>query len=231
MMRHVLGVLLIASACKSQSSAPSPEGTVAHAGSTGMGAPSAARALNPAPANHGVPPSATAPRTLEKLPDGRVALGPFALQIPSGWTEQPSTSNMRAAQFQLPAPEGAEAELVVYHFGASGAGSVDANIDRWLSQFQQADGSSVTRDGAKIDKATYAGQEATLVSVSGRYVATPPGGGEKVDKAGQSLFAAIIPSPEGPYYFRLIGDQAAVEAEAPRLREALSSLQLRSSKG
>jgi hypothetical protein len=133
---------------------------------------------------------------------------------------------MRAAEFQLPAPAGAEAEVIVYHFGQSGAGGVDANIDRWVSQFQKADGTKASRDVAKIEKKQIAGQEITLVSLSGRYVATPPGGGAAVDKPDQTLHAAIVPSPQGPYYFRMIGSTSAVQAQAPAFQEALASLKL-----
>jgi len=153
-------------------------------------------------------------------------LGPFSIQVPSDWTEKPTTSNMRAAEFQLPAPAGGEVELIVYHFGQSGAGGVDANIDRWVSQFQQPDGSKASRAAAKIETKQFAGQEGTLVSLSGHYVATPPGGGAPVDKPDQTLHAAIVPSPRGPYYFRLIGSTSAVQAQAPAFQQALASLKL-----
>lgn len=169
--------------------------------------------------------SQTLPRSLEKLADGRVALGPFTAVVPADWTEKPSTSSMRAAQFQLPAPGGGEAEVIVYYFGASGAGNVQANIDRWLSQFKQPDGKP-SSEVAKIEKAEVAGQEATFVSVSGRYVAPAMPGGEPSDKPDQALLAAIVQSPRGPYYFRLIGSRAAVEANTPRFREMLTSLEL-----
>jgi hypothetical protein len=116
--------------------------------------------------------------------------------------------------------------MIVYHFGQSGAGGVDANIDRWVSQFQKPDGSKASRDGAKIEKKQLAGQEVTLVSLSGRYVATPPGGGTPVDKPDQTLYAAIVPSPRGPYYCRMLGSTSAVQAQAPTFQKALASLQL-----
>ena len=205
-----------------QTAAPSPE--LRPAGSVAAAPTSHAGGLPQAP-EHGAAAVALTPRTLDKLPDGRVALGPFSMQVPTGWSEKASTTNMRTAQFQLPANAGEEAEVIVYHFGEAGAGSIDANIDRWLSQFQQPDGKS-SRDVAKIEKATFAGGEATLVSVSGRYVATPPGGGQPVDKADQSLVAAIIPSPRGPYYFRMIGSASAVQARAPEFQAALASLKV-----
>jgi hypothetical protein len=166
----------------------------------------------------------TAPRPLEKLADGRVALGPFSMAVPAGWAENPSTSSMRAAQFTLPSP-GGDAEVIVYHFGETGAGSVQANIDRWLGQFKQPDGKP-SSEVAKIEKAQLAGQDASVVSVAGRYVAPATPGGTPQDKPDQALVAAIVPSPKGPYYFRLLGSKAAVAAHESAFRQALSTLKL-----
>src|SRR5262249_37537889 len=103
------------------------------------------------PPNAGAMPGKTAPKTLEQLPDGKLALGPFALDAPKDWTAKPTTSSMRAADFVLSTKAGEEAELIIYYFGENGAGSVDDNLDRWLGQFQQADGKP-SRQVAKIDK-------------------------------------------------------------------------------
>ena len=169
----------------------------------------------------------TGPRTLEKLPDGRLGMGPFSLAAPAGWTEKPITSSMRAADFVLSAEKGAEAELIVYYFGEGGAGGVQANLDRWLEQFQQP-GGKPSKDVAKVEKATFAGQETTIVTVSGRYVATSmPGAGDPIDKADQALLAAIVASPKGPYYFKLVGAKKTVDANAAKVRAMLASLKLR----
>ncbi|HTV25929.1 MAG TPA: hypothetical protein VMG12_44835 [Polyangiaceae bacterium] len=200
----------------------SPSGAPANPHGTGALPPGAAP-----PNAHGTPPMAAqmAPHTLEKRADGRSVMGPFSLVVPSNWTEKPSTSSMRAAQFQLPAPAGDEAEVVVYYFGETGAGSVQANIDRWVSQFKQPD-DKPSASVAKIEKETFAGQEASVVSVSGRYVAPAMPGGAPSDKPDQSLVAVIVPSPKGPYYFRLIGSKAAVAAQEATFREALGSLKV-----
>ena len=239
MNRVTFAALVLVAACKSEPSstagapAPSTESAPSGAPPANPHAPGAA-GENPhaapgavAPAAHGSNPMAaqTAPRPLEKLAEGRVALGPFSMVVPAGWAENPSTSSMRAAQFTLPAPAGGDAEVIVYHFGETGAGSVPANIDRWVSQFQQA-GGKPSSEAAKIEKAQYAGQEASVVSVSGRYVAPATPGGQPQDKPDQSLVAAIVPSPKGPYYFRLIGSNAAVAAQEGAFRRALESLKL-----
>lgn len=167
----------------------------------------------------------TGPKTLDKLADGRLALGPFSVVPPSDWATKPVTSSMRAADFIL-VGKGGEAELIVYYFGNAGAGSIDDNVNRWLDQFQQPDGKP-SREVAKIEKTKFGGQDATYVSLTGRYVNQGmPGGGGPVDKPDQALLAAIVASPQGPYYFKLVGPKDTVDGNAKAFRTMLDSLKL-----
>lgn len=248
MTRFSFAAALLALACKSDPPAPAaeasasppnphaasgaaPSGANPHAAPSGSPAATApaAHAVQPgaAPNAHGTPPTAAQvpARALEKLADGRAVLGPFSMDVPAGWAEKPSTSSMRVAQFQMPAAAGTDAEVIVYHFGESGAGGVQANIDRWLGQFKQPD-DKPSKDVAKIEQAKFAGQDATVVSVSGRNVAPATPGGAPVDKPDQALVAAIVPSPKGPYYFRLVGSKSVVDAQEAAFRKALGSLKL-----
>jgi hypothetical protein len=166
-------------------------------------------------------PATAAPATTSAV------LGPFTMKVPSDWQPKTITSKMRAADYVLPAAPGDEAELVIYYFGAEGAGTIEDNVDRWLGQFTQPDGKA-TRDVAKIQTTKIAGQDATLVTASGHFVASAmPGGGEAVDKLDQSLLAAIIASPSGPYYFKLVGATKTVNASSTQFRAMLDSLVLR----
>src|SRR5215470_13772258 len=188
----------------------------------GMDNPHAGMAGNP---HSGSVPEQTAPKTLDKLADGRLQLGPFSVVPPSDWAAKPVTSNMRAADFVLPGKAG-EAELIVYYFGSGGAGSIDDNVNRWVDQFQQPDGKS-SRDVAKIEKTKFGGQDATYVSLAGRYVTQGmPGGGGPVDKPDQALLAAIVGSPSGPYYFKLVGPKQTVDDNTKAFRAMLDSLKL-----
>jgi hypothetical protein len=229
MLRHALVIaVLLAMSCKKQPPKgdlpPTTDPSASKPPATGVAPPNPHAA---APAD--TPPAApkTPPKTLEKQADGTFTMGPFSLTVPAGWTTKPVTSNMRAADFQLPGKPGAEAELIVYYFGAKGAGSVDDNLDRWLKQFQQPDGKA-SRDVAKIEQTKFGGQSATFVSVTGRYVAAAmPGATESVDKPDQALLAAIVDSPSGPYYFKLVGAKATVDANAAAFRSMLDSLKVR----
>jgi hypothetical protein len=53
-----------------------------------------------------------------------------------------------------------------------------------------------------------------------------PGATEAVDKQDQALLAAIIASPSGPYYFKLVGAKPTVDAQAKAFRSMLQSLKL-----
>jgi hypothetical protein len=174
----------------------------------------------------GAIPDKTAPTTLDKRADGRLVLGPFTVIAPKEWVAKPVTSSMRAAIFILSAKPNEEAELIVYYFGEGGAGTVEQNLDRWVDQFQQPDGKPA-KSVAKIEKAKFAGQDATLVSVSGKYNAMAmsgaPASGEKPN---QALLGAIVESPSGPYYFKLVGAKKTIDAHAKRFRSMLTSLQL-----
>jgi hypothetical protein len=169
-----------------------------------------------------VVPGKTPPKSLDKTPDGRVVLGPFTLQPPKEWTEKPVTSSMRAASWDM----GDQTELVVYYFGNSGAGSVEANLDRWLGQVAQPDGKA-SKDVAKIEKTKFADQEATIVTVSGHYAASSMMGGPPTDIAQATLIAAIVNSPSGPYYFKFTGTKKTVDANTAKFRAMLASIKVK----
>ena len=242
MTRALLIALLFASACKKEPVKGDLPPASDWSGGTGSAAdnphgdnPPAAPPVNPhgdnphagavANPHSGSVPEQVAPRTLDKLPDGRLQLGPFTVAAPVDWTAKPISSSMRAADFVLPGKPGADAELIVYYFGADGAGSVEDNIARWLEQFEQPDGKP-SRDVAKIEKTKFGGQDATFVSVTGRFVAQAMPGTQAVDKADQALLAAIVGSPKGPYYFKLVGAKATVDANAKAFRSMLESLKV-----
>ena len=114
---------------------------------------------------------------------------------------------MRVAQYKLPKSEGdaEDALLVVYYFGATQGGTAQANIDRWISQMQQTDGSA-TKDKAKTETSTVNGLKVTSIDVSGTYTAEmAPGSGTKHNDANYRLRAAVIETPKGNYFLKLVG--------------------------
>jgi hypothetical protein len=139
----------------------------------------------------------------------RVTLLRYSAPVPAAWQPQPPTSQFRLAQFRVPAaPGAADAELVVFHFGAGQGGSAAANIARWSSQFTGADGATVQ---PKVESLRVGGLPATLAEFHGTY-ARALAGVPAAPRAGQTLLAAIVEAPEGNVIFQLHGDRATVQA-------------------
>ncbi len=145
------------------------------------------------------------------------ANGELRYTVPAGWQEEKPNSNMRVAQYKLPRAEGdsADAELVVYYFGQGQGGSTQANIDRWLNQMQQPDGSP-SKAKAKTETLTVNGMQVTTVDVLGKYnggMASPGAApnATPVDMSNYRLRAAVIETPKGSYFVKLTGPQKTVE--------------------
>jgi hypothetical protein len=230
-----LALSLAVAGCSKDKDKPAEPPKPAAEPATGPG-PGAARtaphamnphAMDPGAAPHGAAVTNAPGPTAAKDDQGRYVVGALKLKVPDTWTSQSVTSSMRKAQFELPAAKGDDKapELVVYQFGNRGAGSVEANIDRWVGQFQQADGSA-SKDKAKTATTEVAGMKVTTVDVSGHYVAAmQPGAAEKHDSPGYRMLAAIVEADDGAYYFKLVGPEASVAAEAKAFTAAIESIE------
>jgi len=145
---------------------------------------------------------------------------------PPAWHARPAASTMRVAEFVVPkAPGDADdAELIVYYFGAGGGGSAEANVDRWISQMQQPDGSASKTHAQRAER-TINGLKVTTVDVSGTYTAEMrPGASEHFNKPGYRLCAAMIETPQGPYYVKMTGPAKTVASAQADYEKFLSSL-------
>jgi hypothetical protein len=144
---------------------------------------------------------------------------------PPAWKSRPASSSMRVAEFVVPHAQGdtEDAELVVYFFGLS-VGSVDANIDRWVGQIQQPDGSA-SKAKAQRDTKVVNDLKVTMVDVSGTYVAeVRPGATEHFNKPNFKLRAAVVETPRGAYYIKMTGPAKTMAAAAADYAAFVASL-------
>jgi hypothetical protein len=154
----------------------------------------------------------TAPASASKATSLQTASGELRYKVPEGWTVEKPTSEMRFAQYKLPkaAGDGEDALLIVYYFGKGQGGTPEANIERWINQVKQPDGSAST-DKAKIEKQTVNGLPVTTLDLLGNY-----SGGMSADSAPQDsksiyrLRGAIIETPRGSYFAKLTGPEKTV---------------------
>lgn len=163
--------------------------------------------------------SATGDQTL--LNPESTDLGGIAVAAPAAWTTQTPANPMRRAQFVVDGPDG-EATCVVFFF--RGEGTIQANIDRWCSQFAQPDGSD-SRDRARIDTITVNGHEVTTFALAGRYIAeTSPGSGQRLDNPNWAVKAAIVPMADGAFYFKMTGPESTIAEQADAFDAMIASI-------
>ena len=120
---------------------------------------------------------------------------------------------MRVAEFTVPkvGTDKEDAAVIVYFFGSTQGGTVQANLDRWLTQMTQPDGRASKDVAKRTSFKTTSGLAVTLLDLTGTYVAeVQPGSTERFNKPGFRLKAAVVETPGGPYFVRLIGPAATV---------------------
>lgn len=145
--------------------------------------------------------------------------GSLRWTMPSTWKEQPARQ-MRLATYQAAGPAGS-AEVAVFYFGADQGGDVEANITRWVNQFKD-----VAEDQVRRDQLEVRGLHVSTVRVTkGVFASGMPGGPAEAQKD-WGMNAAVVETPEGPYFFKMTGPAATVDAETPQFQALLESVQL-----
>jgi len=156
--------------------------------------------------------SNTAPQSASSSTRSAQTAGELRFKAPQGWTVEKPTSDMRVAQFKLPKADGdnEDALLVIYFFGQGQGGSAQANIDRWINQVHQPDGSP-SKDRAKTETLTVNGLQVTTVDVSGNYAGgMSPDSAPANNKSIYRLRAAVVDTPRGSYFVKLTGPEKTV---------------------
>lgn len=148
---------------------------------------------------------------------------------PPAWKARPAASSMRVAEFVVPrvTGDGEDAELIVYFFGSLFgrlAGGVDANIDRWIGQIQQPDGSA-SKDKARREEQSVNGLKVTTIDLAGTYIAeVRPGAAERHNKPNFRLRAAVVETKSGPYYIKMTGPARTMAAADADFKKFLATL-------
>lgn len=173
-------------------------------------------------ARSSVSPSVTASPEDQRPPSRTIAIGTgLKLEAPEDWVPKVPAMSLIQDEFVVPAAEGDTADGRVTVMSAGG--SIQQNIDRWLGQFSQPDGSS-TADKVKIEKIERAGCEVHLVDVSGTYSDSVGMMAPAVQRPGYRMLAAIIVTPEGNYFVKFYGPEETVERHAEAFSEMIASL-------
>lgn len=128
-----------------------------------------------------------------------VNFGDRAFDLPSNWITEPVSSRMRAAQFHI--KEDSLVQLVFFYFGEQ-VGSADANLERWRNEYETLgnfDEETVGECGIRMVTAEGTFKKRASMRDT-TYTAMPD----------YVTYAAIIPTEEGPYYFKTVGSKESL---------------------
>ena len=155
--------------------------------------------------------------TLHAEESASFPVGAFTFTRPTAWTWVPVSSPMRKAQLRVPgAAADQAADITFFHFGAGGGGGIEANIKRWLGQFQAAEGAS------KVEPQTIGGTKVTIVTTEGTFASGMPGGAS-TPLADHALLGAIVEHADGDVFVKMTGPAALVKGSRAAFMEFITA--------
>ncbi len=149
--------------------------------------------------------------------EGKLEVNGLTFKFATPWAEIQSTGMFRAGTLAAKV-DGAEkpVEAVFYSFpGANGGGDVEANVKRWLGQFNGTPES-------KREELDAGGKKITLVTATGTYNDGPPMGA-KTPRENYTLIAAIVPAGESNIFVKLTGPKDAIAKLAEDFKKIVLS--------
>lgn len=178
-------------------------------------APPTPAPVQPAPAT----PQAVAPPPAHPVAPSGPQLG-VEWEVPQGWQEDKKPRMMRAATYFAPGTKG-PAEVSVFFFGAGQGGEREANIARWVGQF-----TGVAEGGVKRSEAAANGLKRFSVSIAtGDFSSGMPG--QEGVQSGWGMEGAIVETPTGSYYFKMVGPADSVKEQSQAFLQLLESIKLK----
>lgn len=169
----------------------------------------------------------TRQRNGEDLSD-RLAAAGLLWNPPDDWSQVESDSAMRVAEFEIIEAQYEEydaAEMVIFHFGPEGAGTVDANIERWARMIVGEHGRPLL-PSIETFPSERAGIYITLTASTGTYLSGMPNEEPEPRRNWTLLGAVVQGGPLGPVYLRLVGPEPVVTANYWPFKDMLRTVRI-----
>ena len=148
---------------------------------------------------------------------------------PASWVRKTPRVRFIEHEFAVPASKDDKEDGRVTVMGAGG--SVEANIDRWIAQFKQPDGSETKNQVPEADrKQKIAGLEVQRVDLTGTFHDSVPFDptNKPVDRENYRMLAAIVVAPKlGNYFIKFYGPKQTVGDHAEEFHKMIAGLQLK----
>ncbi len=150
------------------------------------------------------------------LSEGKITLTP-----PEGWKKKTPSVRIIDFEYEVPAAEGDEHPGRMTIMGAGGG--VEANVARWVGQFELEGDAK-----PKIEEGKIAGQKVHKVDISGTYKDQPGPFAPAVKRENYRMLAAIIATEkDGQYFVKFYGPATTVEKNQEAFNKMIDSLQVK----
>lgn len=148
--------------------------------------------------------------------------GQIDIELPDSWVEEAPANSMRMLQARVPGDAG-DGQLAVFYFGPGGGGGVEQNIERWLGQVQPADDSQPVRD-------TFESNGLKIHTVEAKGTITPSRMSMTAEapepQPNSMLLGAVVEGPGGPWFIKLTGPEATLEAQRDAFFDMVKNLKV-----
>jgi len=152
----------------------------------------------------------------EDFSDPILRISGIELTTPDSWERETPSSSMRVVQYALKSDK--NLKVTGFFFGQQDL--VKENIDRWKAEFTKLE---------KSDEQKLVNDKITLIILEGTYKLKPfPMAQEFTPTDNYMVLAAIVPSPEGPYYFKIYGPTETLKKEIDSFKKFLNSYKISS---
>ncbi len=151
--------------------------------------------------------------------------GEMHFLMPEDWKEGRPASSMRIFQINIPPAEGDSMGGEIAFFAPIG-GSVEDNINRWIGQFSQPDGSD-SKNKTSVEDLQGDKYKVKVVSLTGTMLAsTMPGMAAQPERTGWMMLGAIIETPTGPWYIKGTGPEKTLTQAKDKFLTLCKSVQI-----
>ncbi len=146
--------------------------------------------------------------------DPIVKISGVELTTPDSWQREAPASSLRVLQYSLKS----DPNLKVTGFFFGEQDLIKENIDRWKAEFTKLD---------KTNETKLVSDKIIFVVLEGTYKLKPfPMAQEFTPTDNYMVLAAIVPSPEGPYYFKIYGPKDKLNNEINSFKKFLNSYKM-----
>lgn len=151
---------------------------------------------------------------------GKIPVPPVGIswKKPEAWKEM-AAGPMRQATYEVPGKAG-PAEVAVFYFGPEQGGGIEANISRWVGQFQDLPEGVARRDQREVS-----GYQIYTVRVEEGTFAGGMPGAPADPRDGWGLHAAVVEAPSGSYFFKMTGPAETVSEQEASFAALLDSIE------